>query len=704
MAEEQKDSEGPLSDLYDSTTLDQIIKDIQDVSNDQGSGMDIEGISNPPMQNPGTNPDGNTYNGGPNGITQRQSTMAVHIANRMTRFRYDTELNNRNIGKEELMSIKFINIDTEVFVRVHCVDPVNKKAHPYCLIGDKCKNGLYCEKFHPTVENKSTLSCKATIKIPKRGEYEDELKKRKQTMEKHLGLFSEEMKKAGYWNTNKNVKECKCVALCVEAFYKTGQQMFMLHEITTGLLNAKEGRGFSVHTIRPFAHYCTGSRSQDENMLIVLTADSFIPKGIEIRFQDEEGWYAKAEKPTIIKNVLEVKIPPYKNTELEEAKQVHVLVRSDSKVNLEANPIKFMYKPHEGTVIECKKRKRQDYSNIPQDILLEANGADAKIRMKSHLERRKKISKASATITAPQPSDGSCAQNILPTDPVFDPVQNLDPNFDFLQNLTSTTPASISAVLTPSNVPFTSPTQPGYMDAITSQSMLYGNPTNPNYQSTSSIYQIPVPSPHTKPPISAQQMNMSVQSPQSHLPVQPPSSQFSVSSPQNNAVGSVTSPPPPQSPMGNIGKFKTVAIAGTNQWLLIDQFGKPLLVLGGQNDEVSASEVQELPSMNMGYISSPPQYDMSGSYPPVNQASDMLAINPLSTTTDNDLEVDDAGDSADVPSSVSGSPETGKPQNKLSTSTAFEGSEQADDAVVEEEVDEATMSMEKMSLELPSST
>ncbi|XP_062573018.1 uncharacterized protein LOC134234955 [Saccostrea cucullata] len=707
MAEDQKDPEGPLSDLYDSTTLEEIIKDIQKGSNDQGPGMDIEDINGPTIQNPGPIPDGNPYNGGlNNGLTQRQSTMKVNVANRMTRFRYDTELNNRNIGKEELMSVKFINIDTEIFVRIHCVDHVNKKAHPFCLIGDRCKHGLYCEKFTPTAENKSTLSCKATIKIPKRGEYEEELKKRKEAMEKHLGLFSDEMKKAGYWNTNKNVKECKCVSLCVEAFYKSGHQMFMLMEITPSLLNAKEGRGFSVHTIRPFSHYCTGSQSQNENMLIVLTADSFIPKGIEIRFQDDEGWCVKAEKPTIIKNVLEVKIPPYRNIKLEEAKQVRVFVRSDSKVNLEANPITFMYKPHEGTVIETKKRKLQDYSNIPDDILMEANGADTKLRIKSQLERRKKISKASATITAPQPNDSSCAQNILPSEPVFNPSQNLDPNFDFLQNMTSatsTTSASIPAVLTPSNVPFNSPTQPGYMDANTSQSMMYGNPTNLDYQSAAT-YQMPVSSPQAKPQISAPQMNMSVQSPQNHLPLQTPLGQFSVPSPQNNAVGSVTSPQPPQSPMGNIGKFKTVAIAGTNQWLLVDQFGKPILVLGGQNDEVSANVVQELPSMgNMGYLSSPPQYDMSASYQSVNQSSDVLSINPLPTSTDNDLEVDNAGESADTSSSVSasGSPKKGKPQNKSGTSKSSEDSKEEEEAVEEEDVDEATMSMEKMSLELP---
>lgn len=41
----------------------------------------------------------------------------------------------------------------------------------------------------------------------------------------------------------------------------------------------EEGRSFSIHTIRPFAHSCLGSRSPNEYMLIVLTGDSFIPKG-----------------------------------------------------------------------------------------------------------------------------------------------------------------------------------------------------------------------------------------------------------------------------------------------------------------------------------------------------------------------------------------------------------------------------------------
>ena len=51
---------------------------------------------------------------------------------------------------------------------------------------------------------------------------------------------------------------------------------------------SEEGRNFSVHTIRPFAHSSTGSKSPNEYMIIVLTADSFIPKGIKIHIS---SWY-----------------------------------------------------------------------------------------------------------------------------------------------------------------------------------------------------------------------------------------------------------------------------------------------------------------------------------------------------------------------------------------------------------------------------
>lgn len=692
MAEDQKDSEEPLSDLFDPSTLDAIIRGIcpnpnstisAEESKDfiSGSGLELTGT-------PGHDVEPT------NGHRIPQSTMEVVVTNKMTRFRYDTELNNRNIGKEELLSIKFLNIHTEVLVRIHVIDPSNKKAHPYCLIGDKCKSGLFVEKFIPSPENKCTLSCKATIKIPKRGEYEDELAKRKQAMEKCLGIFSEDMKKAGYWNMNKNVKECKCVSLFVEAFYKVGKQMFMLSDTTQSLLNAKEGRSFSIHTIRPFAHSCTGSKSPNEYMLIVLTADSFMPKGIEVKFTDNEGWCVKAEKPNVIKNVLEVKIPPYKDLEIESPKQIQIYVKSDGKVDLEAKPMDFMYTPDRKVVIESKKRKLQDYSNIPEDIVSEAS-ANTKFRVKSHLEkRRNKIGKPSATAPPPNAAASRLEDDQNLSSGVYNPSA-----VDFLQSSPGTSAQYFPAVMVPSNVSFNSSTQPGYMETTSSQnSMLHENMAytgNPQIN-----YQVPVSSTHLPLPVQTPQINIPMQSLDSSMPARSLQSQYSLSSPM--ATSTVTSPQPPPSPMSNMGKFKTVAIAGTNQWLLIDQFGKPLLVLGGQNDEVSAvQDITSMPSIN----NSPPMYDQSNGLGfPVSHGSDTLSINPLSNTSDNDLEVDDAGgDSTDHPSSssemkVSGPSETENGEIRLSSSPASEISHVAFEEEVTD-VEVAATSMERMSLE-----
>lgn len=100
-------------------------------------------------------------------------------------------------------------------------------------------------------------------------------------MEKYMGIYSEDMKKGrfivkgmqgvglgdwgliyeiiylfiyfllnnmqycfnlvvGYWNINKNVKECKCVFLFVEVFYKVGKQTFMLSDVIYSLFNVSK--------------------------------------------------------------------------------------------------------------------------------------------------------------------------------------------------------------------------------------------------------------------------------------------------------------------------------------------------------------------------------------------------------------------------------------------------------------------------------
>lgn len=259
--------------------------------------------------------------------------------------------------------------------------------------------------------------------------------------------------------------------------------------------------------------------------------------------------------------------------------------------------------------------------------------------------------------------------------------------------ITSTAP-SFPAVLVPSNVPFTSPTQPGFMESIANQSNVsYGNDSNMNHQSTSSMYQMPISSP---------QAHLSSPASQIHMPGQSPQNLFPLQSQQNVAPHSVTSPQPPLSPLSNMGKFKTVAIAGTNQWLLIDQFGKPLLVLGGQNDEVSA--VQELPSLNpTDYVNDPSQSDMPSTYLSMDQSSAaMLSMNAHSTTPDNDLEVDDAGENADAVSTSNAetaeSSEKAESENSASSLAVMVG--EHDKLLMEEDVEEATLSMDKMSLEL----
>lgn len=60
-----------------------------------GSGLHVSGTTGPEVEPT-------------NGHRIPQSTMEVVVTNKMTRFRYDTELNNRNIGKEELVSIRVV--------------------------------------------------------------------------------------------------------------------------------------------------------------------------------------------------------------------------------------------------------------------------------------------------------------------------------------------------------------------------------------------------------------------------------------------------------------------------------------------------------------------------------------------------------------------------------------------------------------------
>lgn len=98
--------------------------------------------------------------------------------------------------------------------------------------------------------------------------------------------------------------------------------------------------------------------------------------------------------------------------------------------------------------------------------------------------------------------------------------------------------------------------------------------------------------------------------------------------------------------MSNMGKFKIVVIVGINQWFLIDQFGKFLFVLGGQNDEVLV--VQDIIFMFLNIISFFMYDQFNGMGFLMGNASDILLINSFFNVFDNDLEVDDVGgDSVD---------------------------------------------------------
>lgn len=93
--------------------------------------------------------------------------------------------------------------------------------------------------------------------------------------------------------------------------------------------------------------------------------------------------------------------------------------------------------------------------------------------------------------------------------------------------------------------------------------------------------------------------------------------------------------------MSNMGKFKIVVIVGINQWFLIDQFGKFLFVLGGQNDEVLV--VQDIIFMFLNIISFFMYDQFNGMGFLMSDASDILLINSFFNVFDNDLEVDDVG-------------------------------------------------------------
>lgn len=159
--------------------------------------------------------------------------------------------------------------------------------------------------------------------------------------------------------------------------------------------------------------------------------------------------------------------------------------------------------------------------------------------------------------------------------------------------------------------------------------------------------------------------------------------------------------------MSNMGKFKIVVIVGINQWFLIDQFGKFLFVLGGQNDEVLV--VQDIIFMFLNIISFFMYDQFNGMGFLMSNASDILLINSFFNVFDNDLEVDDVGgDSVDylfffLEVKVLELLDVINSESRFSFLLGrgiFQVVFDEDVIYIGDVVDEAVISMEKMSLEL----
>ncbi|XP_033735410.1 uncharacterized protein LOC117323958 isoform X2 [Pecten maximus] len=314
-------------------------------------------------------------------------SMEVALVNSIIRFRYDSELNNRRTGKEELLKIKFTGVEGNVKVLLHTVDTNNKKAHPYWLIGEKCSDGMFVATMPINSANNYECTCKATLKIPKRNEYQTSLQARhRKAME--LNILNNNIKNEDYWTANKNMKECRDFRLYVEAQYEVAGNVYHMHCITHPLSNAKEGKCFMIHRIMPYVSPVSGINNCKDYIMIVLTADSYIPKAVEVEFVDEEvGWSAKAAKVNIIKNCIECEVPPYQDQDLKGAREVIIKIHDKQKSMIAA--YNFMYKGNEETQMAKKRKMAVNYC-APPDLLQESG-----IKPSSCPDQRRPVIKAS---------------------------------------------------------------------------------------------------------------------------------------------------------------------------------------------------------------------------------------------------------------------------------------------------------------------
>ncbi|XP_063429280.1 uncharacterized protein LOC134712069 isoform X2 [Mytilus trossulus] len=291
---------------------------------------------------------------------RKAATVNVVIENRMVRFRYDSELNNRNYGKEVLAKIVVNDYTGRVKVRIHAVDDKKFRAHPFCLIGDKCNDGVYIED-HDITPEKNECICKATPRIPKQKNYDMELNSRKLIMmdASRFPFITSDMEKDDYWNSNKNIKESKEIILMVEVQFVENPNPPYIAQYSNPINNAKDGKKFEVYAIAPLTSSVSGS--ENDSHFIILTSDSYSPaeSDIEIKFCDEGNWY-QTTKGKVIKNAIEFHFPGYCDA-LSVNKTVYVSVY-DKKRKIETSKKELTLLPTDGDIIAHKRKKMLNFT------------------------------------------------------------------------------------------------------------------------------------------------------------------------------------------------------------------------------------------------------------------------------------------------------------------------------------------------------
>ncbi|CAG2217279.1 unnamed protein product [Mytilus edulis] len=380
---------------------------------------------------------------------RKAATVNVVIENRMVRFRYDSELNNRNFGKEVLAKIVVNDYTGRVKVRIHAVDDKKFKAHPFCLIGDKCNDGVYIED-HDITPDKNECICKATPRIPKQKNYDMELNSRKLLMmdANRFPFITSEMEKEVHFVTeNANPP--------------------YVAQYSNPINNAKDGKKFEVYAIAPLTSSVSGS--ENDSHFIILTSDSYSPaeSDIEIRFCDEGDWY-QTTKGKVIKNAIEFHFPGYSDA-LSVNKTVYVSVY-DKKRKIETSKKELTLLPSDGDIIAHKRKKILNFTipdhteGVKQEQRSSCNnGVQRRIH---HLKKKPPSQSAGSPLDlAKLEEEGLISLNISSPMSQNDSCQNSTSNSSFRQPAASATfsnfnnpsttlagsiPNTIPAILAPS--------------------------------------------------------------------------------------------------------------------------------------------------------------------------------------------------------------------------------------------------------------